>query len=56
LLVLPGEVSTGVSGCPVTLAVIAGWGGTVAFERALLAVEKSADAIVPAGSMIAGKG
>jgi hypothetical protein len=38
------------------LVVIAGWGGTVAFERALLAVEKSADAIVPAGSLVAGKG
>jgi hypothetical protein len=38
------------------LVVIAGWGGTVVLERALLAVEKSADAVVPAGSMIAGKG
>jgi hypothetical protein len=53
---LSGEVSTGVPGCPVTLGVFAGWKRTVTSERALLAVEKSADAVVPAGSMVAGKG
>jgi len=36
--------------------VIAGWDGTVVSERASLAVEKSADAVVPAGIIIAGKG
>jgi hypothetical protein len=35
--------------------VVAGW-GTVPVERPSLAVEKSAEAIVPAGSFIAGKG
>lgn len=35
--------------------VIAGW-GTVPVERLVLAVEKSAEAIVPAGSFVAGKG
>ena len=34
----------------------AGWCGTVASERASLAVEKSADAVVPAGILVAGKG
>jgi len=53
---LSGEVSTGVLGCLVTLGVFAGWDGTVASERALLAVEKSAEVVVPAGSMVAGKG
>jgi hypothetical protein len=56
LLVLSGEISTGVPGCPVTLGVLAGWCGTAASERALLAVEKSAEAVVPAGIVIAGKG
>jgi hypothetical protein len=56
LLALPGEISAGVPGCPVTLGVLAGWCGTVAVERLLLAVEKSADAVVPAGIVIAGKG
>jgi hypothetical protein len=46
----------GVLGCPVTLGVFAGWEGTVASERTLLAVEKSAEAVLPAGSMVAGKG
>jgi hypothetical protein len=55
LLVLLVEVSAGVSGCPAALGVIAGWDGTVALERALLAVEKSAEVVVPAGSLIAGK-
>jgi hypothetical protein len=57
LLVLSGEVSTGVPGCPTTpVGVFVGWCGTAASVRALLVVEKSAEAKVPAGSMIAGKG
>jgi hypothetical protein len=55
LLVLPGEVSAGVPGCPVTLGVFAGWCGTAVVERLLLAVEKSAEVVLPAGSMAAGK-
>lgn len=35
--------------------VVAGW-GTVLAVRLVLAVEKSAEAIVPAGSFISGKG
>jgi hypothetical protein len=35
--------------------VVAGW-GTVLVVRPALAVEKSAEAIVPAGSLVAGKG
>lgn len=45
-------------GCPVMPGheyVIVGW-GTVLVERLVLAVEKSAEAIVPAGSFVAGKG
>ena len=54
MLVLPGEVSTGV---PDASSVwFAGWCGTVASVRASLAVEKSADAVVPAGIVVAGKG
>jgi hypothetical protein len=48
----------GLHGCPVMpghVGVIAGW-RTVLVERPVLAVEKSAEAIVPAGSLIAGKG
>ena len=56
MLVLLAEISAGVPGCPVTLGVLAGWRGTAMFERASLAVEKSADAVVPAGIVIAGKG
>ena len=56
MLVLLAEISAGVPGCPVTLGVLAGWQGTAMFERASLAVEKSAEAKVPAGSLIAGKG
>jgi hypothetical protein len=56
LLVLPGEISMGVLGCPVALCVFAGWRGTAVIERSLCAVEKSAEAIVPAGSLVAGKG
>jgi hypothetical protein len=55
LLVLLAEVSTGVLGCPVTLGVLAGWEGTAAPERASLAVEKSAEVILPAGLLVAGK-
>ena len=55
MLALPGEISTGVPGCPVTLGVLAGWCGTAAVERPLLAVEKSAEVVLPAGSLIAGK-
>ena len=57
MLVLPGEISTGVPGCPSGVrAPLVGWRGTVVAERLLLAVEKSAEAIVPAGSLVAGKG
>jgi hypothetical protein len=45
-------------GCPVMPGrefVVAGW-GTVLVERLVLAVEKSAEAIVLAGSLVAGKG
>ena len=53
----PGEISTGVPGCPSGVrAPLVGWCGTVASARASLAVEKSAEAIVPAGSLVAGKG
>jgi hypothetical protein len=54
LLVLPGEISTGVPDAP--SYGLAGWCGTAVVERPLLAVEKSADAVVPAGIVIAGKG
>jgi hypothetical protein len=54
LLVLPGEISTGVPDAPSVW--FAGWYGTAVLARAPLAVEKSADAVVPAGITIAGKG
>jgi hypothetical protein len=38
------------------VGVLVGWEGTVKTERFWLAVEKSADAVVPAGIVIAGKG
>ena len=41
--------------CPVR-SWFAGWCGTAVLVRAPLAVEKSADAVLPAGSMVAGKG
>jgi hypothetical protein len=45
-LVLFGEISTGVSGCPSTpLGVLVGWCGTAMLARAPLAVEKSAEAV-----------
>ena len=50
MLVLLAEVSAGVPGCPVTLGVLAGWDGTAVLVRVLLAVEKSAEVVVPAGS------
>jgi hypothetical protein len=56
LLALSGEVSAGVPGCPAALGVIAGWDGTARAERSWLAAEKSAEAIRPAGIVIAGKG
>ena len=47
----------GVPGCPSgARAPLVGWGGTTAVERPWFAVEKSADAVVPAGIVIAGKG
>jgi hypothetical protein len=55
LLVLPGEISTGVPDASSDVW-FAGWCGTVALARASLAVEKSAEAIVPAGLLVAGKG
>jgi hypothetical protein len=54
LLVLPGEISAGVPDAP--SYGFAGWCGTAVLVRAPLAVEKSADAVVPAGIVIAGKG
>jgi hypothetical protein len=54
LLVLPGEISAGVLDAPSVW--FAGWCGTAVLVRAPLAVEKSADAVVPAGLMVAGKG
>ena len=56
MLVLLVEISAGVLGCPVTLGVLAGWEGTAMPVRVSLAVEKSAEAIVPAGSWVVGKG
>jgi hypothetical protein len=53
LLVLLAEISTGVPDAPSFW--FAGWCGTATFERTLLAVEKSAEVVLPAGSMIAGK-
>jgi len=64
LLVLPREISAGVPDAPsgwvarwfaASSARLAGWGGTVVSVRTRLAVEKSAEAVVPAGSMFAGK-
>lgn len=54
MLVLPGEVSTGVPDAP-SDGWIAGWCGTATVERLSFAVEKSAEVIVPAGSVFAGK-
>ena len=54
LLVLLAEISAGVPDAPSLW--FAGWCGTAVAGRLLLAVEKSADAVVPAGIVIAGKG
>ena len=54
MLVLLAEVSAGVPDAP--SGWFAGWCGTAVAGRLLLAVEKSADAVVPAGIVIAGKG
>jgi hypothetical protein len=48
-LVLFGEISAGVLGCPSTLGVIVGWQGTAGAGRFGRAVEKSAEAVLPAG-------
>ena len=47
MLVLPGEISTGVPDA--SSLWFAGWCGTAALVRASLAVEKSAEAVLPAG-------
>ena len=46
----------GCPGMPVHREVFVGWQGTVVAGRLLLAAQKSAEAVVPAGSMVAGKG
>jgi hypothetical protein len=55
LLVLLVEISAGVPGCPVTLGVLAGWEGTAMLVRVSFAVEKSAEVVLPVGSIAAGK-
>ena len=55
MLVLLVEISAGVLGCPVTLGVLAGWEGTAMPVRVSLAVEKSAEVVLPAGLLFAGK-
>jgi len=57
-LVLFGEISTGVSGCPsAPSGVFVGWCETAMLARAPLAVEKSAEAVLPVGILsVAGKG
>ncbi len=46
----------GVAGCLTSVyALIVGWGVTVMAGRLLLAVEKSAEVVVPAGLLFAGK-
>ena len=54
MLFLSGEISTGVPDAP--SYGFAGWRGTAVAERLLLAVEKSAEVVLPAGIVIAGKG
>ncbi len=51
-----GTRSTGGSRCPSVWRLIVGWEGTATAERAPLAAEQSAAAIVPAGIASAGKG
>ena len=56
MLVLPSEGSAGVLGCPSTPSgVIVGWQGTAGVERRRSTAEQSAEAKVPAGSMVAGR-
>ena len=55
MLVLSREVSLGVCGCPTAVVVFVGWGQTVVVERLLLAGEKSAEVVVPAGLFVVGK-
>ena len=54
MLVLFVEVSMGVPDA--SSLWFAGWCGTAMLVRASLAVEKSAEAVLPAGIVIAGKG
>ena len=42
----------GCPGCPIALCVFVGWCGTARVERLLLAMEKSAEVVVPAGSLV----
>ena len=50
MLVLLAEISAGVPGCPSGVrAPLVGWYGTAGVERPWLAVEKSAEAVLPAG-------
>ena len=50
MLALPGEISTGVPGCPsAPCGALVGWCGTASAVRCWLAVEKSAEAVLPAG-------
>jgi hypothetical protein len=55
---LSREVSAGVVGCPSgTLVSIVGWETTAVAARSPLTVEKSAEAVLPAGIVVvAGKG
>jgi hypothetical protein len=55
LLVLLVEISAGVLGCPAALGVLVGWEETAMLVRASLAVEKSAEVVLPAGLLVAGK-
>ena len=54
MLVLLAEISAGVPDAPPVW--FAGWCGTVVLVRVPLVVEKSAEAVLPAGIVIAGKG
>ena len=53
MLALLAKISAGVPDAP--SAWFAGWCGTAMSVRASLAVEKSAEVVLPAGSLIAGK-
>ena len=41
---------------PAPLVLLVGWEATALAERLVLTVEKSAEAVLPAGSLVAGKG